>query len=201
MDSLTVEIFKRSYLLGSLSEESRMENEKVFQENLSWLSPFNVGLQLYNPNQTGSSTSGSQIGFSPTFGVSLNIDLEKLIAFPSRVRIAEANQSRVDNTLLHQKREIRIFVEMKYYDYLLTVENVKIKKNTFQNQSDQENLIRQKFEKGEAKLEEVLLIQSALEQTRLSILESQFQSQKIYRELFIMSSVPEDFNNLMKSRD
>ncbi|NTW48707.1 MAG: TolC family protein [Chlorobiales bacterium] len=195
IDSLVIRTYQNSYQLETLREEYLQETERIYQEKMGWLGSFKIGIQFVNlqgGNETSSNTS-----FVPALGISLNIDLEGLVTLPSRVRLAEAGARRVQDELMKQKRILRKWVEDKYLEYIKILEILKMKQTVVASQEEQLVLTQSRFQKGEGRLEEYLLVMNGISETKESIIRYQIEARKVYRELYIDTSIPEDLENLM----
>ncbi len=197
IDSLVIKTFEHSYDIEALREEFNQETERIKQERMSWLGSFRLGVQFLNYEQGTDAGQSSQVNFVPALGLTLNLDLEGLFTLSSRVRLAKAGARRVENEIMKKKRVLRVWIEEKYQQYTMLVEAIQIKQNILSSQEEQTRLALERFKRGEGKIEDYLLGLNALAQTREAILESQFRSNLIYREIQITSGQLEDLDHLM----
>ncbi|NTV45890.1 MAG: TolC family protein [Chlorobiales bacterium] len=195
IDSLVIRTYQNSYLLEALREEYNQETERIFQEKMGWLGSFKIGIQFVNL-QGGSETT-SNTSFVPALGLSLNLDLERIFTLPSRIQKAKQGAKKVQDEILKQKRVLRQWVEEKYLEYITVLEILKIKQSVLSSQEEQYLLVKNRFQRGEGKLEDFLLITNAISETKGSVIQYRIAARKIYRELYINTTVPEDLENLM----
>ncbi|MDX2128647.1 MAG: TolC family protein [Chloroherpetonaceae bacterium] len=195
VDSLVIAAYKNSYLLEGLREGITVAEEKTFQESMHWLSNLRFGVQFLNLPTNPDYNGGSII---PTLGVNISLDLEGLVTLPSRISGAEAGKRVIENELLKQKRILRTWVESKYFDYLQSLELLKLQYAILESQEEQMKLVKARFEGGESKIEDYLLIQNAIAQTKQAIVRAEIEAKRIERELAIATNEKENLNGLME---
>ncbi len=180
--NLKENLFENSLELKILEAERNQKKEKVFQEKLSWLSSFNIGLQFFNYSQD-LQTDYVQIGVLSNLGGSLKIDLYGLSTLGSRVRSAKGDLVKADFMIEVERRELSKWMETEYLNYVETIEGLKIQINEMNSLEAKAKLIKEKFELGQAKFEEYLIVEGALSQAKLNILKNRISAEKKYREI------------------
>jgi outer membrane protein TolC len=189
-DSVTRGVFEHSYALSNYGERIRQAEARITQERLHWLSSLRVGVQFIN--LPGSQTYDANIGVIPALGASITLDLEGLATRKSRIRSAQAEKRIAENSLMEQKRTLRIWVEGKYFEYLQLLERMKLRADILQGQQEQSVMVKLRFERGEAKLEDLLNITAAINESRDALLQFELAAQRIHRELHVAGAIKEE---------
>lgn len=190
IDSLVDLALRNSYYLKSFDAELAQQYENVKQEKNKWLSTFRMGINFFSLNTSvdGANQSVTTAGLLPNLGVTLGIDPEKFINRRSYIREAEYNIVRAENSLKNQRKEVRIQVVDIFYTYLEALGVAQLRVAANQTQSEQVTLVTERFRKGEAGMEEVLLTQNGLNITQEAVLKAELTVRKIRRQIAIMIS-------------
>jgi outer membrane protein TolC len=193
LDSITDQALANSYYLKSFEGELAQQYENVRQERNKWLSTFRLGINFFSVNTTtnGQDQSVTTAGLLPNLGLTLGIDPEKFINRGSYIREAQYNVVRSDNQLRHQRRQIRDEILRLYYQYLEQLSLTELHDEANQTQLAHTILMEEKFKKGEATLDEVLLNQSAYVLTQESLLKSQIGLRKLRHQIRLFTSSTE----------
>ncbi|MEQ8812074.1 MAG: TolC family protein [Imperialibacter sp.] len=190
IDSLVDLALVNSYYLKSFDAELAQQYENVKQEKNKWLSTFRMGINFFSLNTSvdGQNQSVTTAGVLPNLGVTLSIDPEKFINRGSYIRKAEYNIVRAENSLKNQRKAVRSQVVDIFYTYLEALGIAQLRISANQTQSEQVTLVTERFRKGEAGMEEVLLIQNGMNLTQEAVLKSELAVRKIRRQISIMIS-------------
>ncbi|WP_020529856.1 TolC family protein [Flexithrix dorotheae] len=180
--NLKEDLFENSQELKILETERAQKKEKVFQEKLSWLSSFNLGLQFFNYSQD-LQTDYVQIGVLSNLGGSLKIDLYGLSTLGSRIRSAKGDVIKSEYMIQVQRLELSKWMDVQYLNYVEVIEALKIQINEMNSLEAQAKLTKEKFELGQSDLDEYLMIEGAVNQAKLGILKNKITAEKIYREI------------------
>lgn len=192
LDSLTSLAIQNSYYVKSFEQEVAQQYENKKQEKNKWYSTFRVGINFFSLNTTlVNQESVTTAGLLPNLGLTLGIDPEKFINRRSYVREAHQNIIRAENQLKHQRRQVRQEVLALFYQYLEALGILELRYEANQNQKDHTVLLEAKFKKGESRLEDLLLSQSALILTEEALVKSQLQVQKIRQMITLITSATE----------
>jgi outer membrane protein TolC len=190
IDSLTDLALINSYYLKSFDAELAQQYENVKQEKNKWLSTFRLGINFFSLNTTTGvdNQSVTTAGLLPNLGVTLGIDPEKFINRGSYIREAEYNIVRAENQLKNQRKAVRTQVVGIFYTYLEALGIAQLRMAANQTQSEQLMLVTERFKKGEAGMEEVLLTQNGFNLTQEAVLKAELAVRKIRKEIEIMIS-------------
>jgi outer membrane protein TolC len=190
LDSLVNNALKNSYYVKSFEGELAQQYENVTQEKNKWLSTFRVGINFFSVNTTVNSQDQAvtTAGFMPNFGITLGIDPEKFINRSSYIREAQYNIVRSENQLKHQRRQIRDEILRLYYQYLEALGIMELRDEANETQKEHCTVIEEKFKKGEAAVEEVLLNQSAYVLTKEALFKTQISVRKLKQEILLFTS-------------
>lgn len=190
LDSLIDNALKNSYYLKSFEGELAQQYENVKQERNKWLSTFRMGVNFFSVNTSvnAQDQSVTTAGVLPNLGLTLGIDPEKFINRKSYIREAQYNIVRSENQLKHQRRQIRDEILRLYYQYLEVLGIIELREEANETQRENCAVIEEKFKKGEARMEEVLVNQSAYVLTRESLLKSQLMIQKLKQEIELFTT-------------
>ncbi|MEQ8687099.1 MAG: TolC family protein [Imperialibacter sp.] len=190
IDSLVDLALVNSYYLKSFDAELAQQYENVKQEKNKWLSTFRMGINFFSLNTSvdGQNQSVTTAGVLPNLGITLGIDPEKFINRRSYIREAEYNIVRAENSLKNQRKAVRTQVVDIFYAYLEALGIAQLRISANQTQSEQVTLVTERFRKGEAGMEEVLLIQNGMNLTQEAVLKSELAVRKIRRQISIMIS-------------
>jgi outer membrane protein TolC len=184
--SLKAQLIENSFLLKSLGAELITKREKVKQEKLSWLSSFRIGLQFFSLDQGSEATDPTRVGILPSLGASLQLDLQGLATLNSKVRSAKADVSRMENERKRQEQILGIWIQEKYMQYVEALEVMKLQLQVMQSLQEKAELVKRQFESGEGKLEDFLLIENAMSQTKESMIKTKIGMEKVYMEIQTM---------------
>ncbi|MFY8037031.1 MAG: TolC family protein [Cyclobacteriaceae bacterium] len=188
LDSLTENAIKNSYYLKSFEGELAQQYENVIQEKNKWLSTFRLGVNFLSVTTTTvNSESVTTAGVLPNIGFTLGLDPEKFINRRSYIREAKQNIVRAENQLKHQRRQVRDEILRLFYQYLETLGILDLRQEANQTQQEHCQVIEEKFKRGEARMEEVLLNQSALVLTQESLMKAQLAARKLQQQIRLMT--------------
>ncbi|WOK04285.1 TolC family protein [Imperialibacter roseus] len=190
IDSLVELALVNSYYLKSFDSELAQQYENVKQEKNKWLSTFRMGINFFSLNTSldGQNQSVTTAGLLPNLGITLGIDPEKFINRRSYIREAEYNIVRAENSLKNQRKAVRTQVVDIFYTYLEALGIAQLRISANQTQSEQVTLVTERFRKGEAGMEEVLLTQNGMNLTQEAVLKAELSVRKIRRQISIMIS-------------
>ncbi len=190
IDSLVDLALLNSYYLKSFDAELAQQYENVKQEKNKWLSTFRMGINFFSLNTSvdGQNQSVTTAGLLPNLGITLGIDPEKFINRRSYIREAEYNIVRAENSLKNQRKAVRTQVVDIFYAYLEALGIAQLRESANQTQSEQVTLVTERFRKGEADMEEVLLTQNGMNLTQEAVLKAELSVRKIRRQIAIMIS-------------
>lgn len=191
LDTVVERMLENSYVLRSMQAEILQKQEALSQSKRSWLSSFIVGVNLFSQSTVfdeETRTSVTTAGVLPNLGVSLNVNPEKLINMRSNTRIAEQDITRAENALKEQKRALRVFIIGKYYEYLEALNVLELRYNTYESQRELEIQAQQKFERGEATYDEVLLAQNGLINAKEAMIKAEIFTRKLKQEIQFYTS-------------
>ena len=191
LDSLVDRMIQHAYLLKASEAELIQKHQMVKQEKRSWLSTFTMGISLYNQSTVYDDQSGSSVtnvGVLPNLGVSLTVNPERLVNMPSNVKIAQQDVLRIENTMKEQRRTLKVFITGKYYEYLEALNILELRISTHERQRQQATQARRRFERGEAKLEEVILAQNGLADAEESLMRARVSILKLKKEIDLFTT-------------
>lgn len=191
LDSIVDQMLTHSYLLKSAQAELVQKQEALSQAKRSWLSTFVIGVNLYSQNTSfdeATQTSVTTAGVLPNLGVALSINPEKLINLRSNARISQQEVIRSENAIKEQRRTLKMFIVGKYYEYLEAINVLEFRYNTYESQRELDTQARQKFERGEATYDEVLLAQNGLINTEEAVIRAKVVVKKLKREIALYTT-------------
>ncbi len=191
LDSIVDRTLNNSYTLKSLQAEVTQKQEALTQSKRSWLSSFIVGVNVFSQSTAFDETTQTSVttaGFLPNMGVSLNVNPEKLVNLKSNARMARQDIVRAENAMKEQRRALRVFIVGKYYEYLEALSVLELRYNTYETQRESKIQAQQKFKRGEATYEEVLLAQNGLINAEESLMKAEIFTKKLKKELQLYTS-------------
>ena len=190
VDSLVNAGFDHSYLLAGLDAELQVTHEKILQERRGWLSSFRLGVQFFSFD-TDYQTNTTRAGILPSLGLNLQVDIERLANNASLIRTAKSDARRVGNEILKQRRAMRLWITETYVQYRQSIEVVAHRKAILETQLEQEKLVEARFKRGECKLDDVLKIRTAIEQTREGIIRTEAVAESLLNKIEIFTNAGE----------
>ncbi|MCE2895758.1 MAG: TolC family protein [Flammeovirgaceae bacterium] len=200
LDSLTENAIKNSYFLKSFEGELVQQYENVIQEKNKWLSTFRLGINFFSVTTTNiNNESVTTAGVLPNIGFTLGLDPEKFINRRSYIREAKQNIVRAENQVKHQRRQVRDEILRLFYQYLETLGILDLRQEANQAQQEHCQVIEEKFKKGEARMEEILLNQSALVLTQESLMKAQIAARKLQQQIRLITEDTESAYNFQFS--
>ena len=182
INELVEKAISTSYVLKALDAERLQKREIVKQRRIGVLENFAVGVQLYSFNQNFE-TATTTGGLLPNVGLNMRVNLFGIATYRSNIKYAKADVVRTENDIKRQKQILKNWVEQKYLDYLMVLEVIEMRSNVLVSLEAQLALTKQRFEKGEAKVETYLKIQNGVENTKESLLRTKMEARKIFQEL------------------
>jgi len=191
LDSIVDRALNNSYTLKSLQAEVTQKQEALAQSKRSWLSSFIVGVNVFSQSTAFDETTQTSVttaGFLPNMGVSLNVNPEKLVNLKSNARIARQDIIRAENAMKEQRRALRVFIVGKYYEYMEALNVLELRYNTYETQRESQLQAQQKFKRGEATYEEVLLAQNGLINAEESLMKAEIFTKKLKKEIQLYTS-------------
>lgn len=195
LDSVVDLMLENSYLLQSAQADVIQQEESWGQAKRSWLSTFTMGVSLYSQSTSfdeETQTSVTTSGVLPSLGVSLSVNPEKLMNIRSNARIAQQNVIRSQNSLKDLRRQLKLFIVGKYYEYLEALSGLEFRYNTYESQREIEAQAQQKFERGEASFGEVLMAQNGLINAEEAVIKAEISVKKIKHEIILYTTDSEN---------
>ena len=89
---------------------------------------------------------------------------------PQRIKISREEINRTDESRQNSLNDIERWVTLKYYEYIQAKRQVISSKAFLSSQEQAYQLIKEKFERNEAKLEDFLKVQNAVQLTKENII-------------------------------
>lgn len=196
LDSLTENAIKNSYYVKSFEGELAQQYENVIQEKNKWLNTFRFGVNFLSIATTNvNNESVTTAGVLPNIGFTLSLDPEKFINRRSYIREAKQSIVRFENKVKHERRLVRDEILRLFYQYLEALGVMELRQDANQTQQQYCTVIEEKFKRGEARMEEVLLHQSSLVLTQESLMKAQLSVRKLLHQIQIITGDSEsDFN-------
>ena len=190
LDSLIELALTNSHVIKNINEKIKQQKQQLHIEKLSWISGIDVGLQFFSLEQQVGQEN-DQVIYSgnvlPQVGGSLRLSLHKLATTPQRIKIAREEVNRTEENKLGTMNDIEQWVTLKYYEYVQAKRQAALAKNLLVSQEQSFELIREKFERNEAKLEDFLKVQNALQLTKETIIKHELNIEKFKAELSIIT--------------
>ncbi|UZR98022.1 TolC family protein [Chondrinema litorale] len=190
LDSLLEIALKNSHTLKEINEKLNQQRSQLKVEKLSWFSGIDVGLQFFSMEQQVDSENGQSFYASnvlPQVGGSLRISLHNLITTPQRIKIAKSDLIRTEEGIENTIDDIERWITMKYFELVSTKRQTAITKELLISQEHAFALVKQKFEKNEAKLDDFLKAQNAIQQTKETLIKHELSLEKFKAELSIIT--------------
>ena len=190
LDSLIELALNNSHSIKEINEKLKQQQNQLKVEKLSWFSGIDVGLQFFSMEQQLDSENGQSFYSSnvlPQIGGSLRLSLHSLITTPQRIKIAKSDLIRTEETIENTLNNIETWVTLKYFELVQTKRQSAITKELLISQEHAFALVKQKFEKNEAKLEEFLKAQNAIQQTKETLIKYELSLEKFKAELSIIT--------------
>ncbi len=190
LDSLIDLALTNSHVIKNINEKIKQQEQQLYIEKLSWISGIDVGLQFFSLEQQVGQDNEQTIysgNVLPQVGGSLRLSLHKLATTPQRIKIAREEVKRTEENKLGTMNDIEQWVTLKYYEYVQAKRQAALAKNLLVSQEQSFELIREKFERNEAKLEDFLKVQNALQLTKETIIKHELNIEKFKAELSIIT--------------
>ena len=162
LDSLSSLAVKNSNLLKAIDEEIKMYEEEVKQKKRIWLTSFRFGVNLFSANTQLSEEGASvtTLGVLPTFGVNMSVDPEKLVNRRSYIRQSDNKKAYSQFMHLETQQEIKREIRTMYYDYLILLESINVRRHSLDVREQQELYVENQVKAGESTYD-ILLIASS----------------------------------------
>jgi len=193
LDSLVQLAVQNSWLLEELDKQREQQQLQLGIEKTSWISGVDAGVQFFSMEQQTMQEEGDSFytgSVLPQVGGSLRLNLHRLVTTPQRIKIARKNVERTRAVTEQQKIEVAKLVTVKYFQYA----QAKRQAGTAQQQLDeleqQEALVRERFERQEARLDDFLAMQQALTMARQQLTTQQMNMALHKKELVLMVQPP-----------
>lgn len=184
LDSLKELRYDVAYSLKIAQEDIFIAQEDLYTTRKSWLSSFSIGISSFRYSANGQVTTIS--AFSD-IGITLSLDLFSFASLNNRIKISKHELNKKQLQYLGEQKSIERELLGIYSAYLLAVEKLKLLTSQEANQKEVLNIIKEKFLRGEAKMDDYLAIEELLEKTRIAILEAKVASEMAYKELQILT--------------
>ncbi|ANQ52085.2 TolC family protein [Flammeovirga yaeyamensis] len=185
IDSLTYIGLENNYLLKAKEMEVGIAKQNLASARKSWMSTFSFQVSTFRYSNTGTVT---QVAAFNDLGVGLSIDLFTITSLNNRIRKAELevvkNEMQYQNQLKIVKRE---YIQI-YSAYLKATEQLKIFTEQEISQKELLQIVKDKLLRGEAKIEEYLLIEQRLHETRVAKIEAEVSAALAQHEIELLIS-------------
>ncbi|MEM1135157.1 MAG: TolC family protein [Bacteroidota bacterium] len=191
LDSILTLALNNAHVAKALNEKLSQQQKQLAIEKLSWLSGIDVGLQFFSMEQQVSGVDGetSYTGsFIPQVGGSLRLSLHKLITTPQRIKIARSELKKTDQDKEATLNDIESWITLKYFELVQARRQVALSQELLISQEQAFTLIKQKFERNEAKLEDFLKVQNAVHETKGTLIKHELSVEKFSSELSIVTN-------------
>ncbi len=190
LDSIIELALNNSHVIKEIDEKIKQQKQQLYIEKLSWASGIDVGLQFFSLEQQ-LGQDNEQVVYTgnvlPQVGGSLRLSLHKLVTTPQRIKIAREEINRTDESRQNSLNDIERWVTLKYYEYIQAKRQVISSKAFLSSQEQAYQLIKEKFERNEAKLEDFLKVQNAVQLTKENIIKYELNMEKFKVELSIIT--------------
>lgn len=184
LDSLRELRFDVAYSLKMQQEDIFAAQENVYSVQKSWLASFSIGISSFRYSSNGQVT---QISAFSDIGVTLSLDLYSFASLNNRIKIAKHELRKKEFQYLNEQKALERELLSVYSTYLLAVEKLKLLTSQEANQLEILKVIKEKFLRGEAKMDDYLAIEELLEKTRIAKIEAEVASEMSYKELQILT--------------
>ncbi|KXX70514.1 TolC family protein [Flammeovirga sp. SJP92] len=185
LDSLKELRYDVAYSLKIQQEDIFAAKEALHSTQKSWLASFTIGVSSFRYSSDGVAT---QISAFSDIGVTLSLDLFSFASLNNRIRIARHELRKKELQYFSQQKALERELVGVYSTYLLAVEKLKLLTSQESNQLEILNLVKEKFLRGEAKIDDYLAIEELLEKTRIAKIEAEVASEMAYKELQILTT-------------
>ena len=190
MDSIIEIALSNSHVIKEINEKIKQQQQQLYIEKLSWTSGIDVGLQFFSLEQQAGQNN-EQVIYSgnvlPQVGGSLRLSLHKLVTTPQRIKIAREEINRTSENKQNTLNDIERWVTLKYYEYIQAKRQAISNRVLLSSQEQSFQLIQEKFERNEAKLEDFLKVQNAIQLTKETIIKHELNMEKFKAELKIIT--------------
>lgn len=190
LDSIVELALSNSHVIKEIDEKIKQQKQQLYMEKLSWASGIDVGLQFFSLEQQVGEDN-EQVIYSgnvlPQVGGSLRLSLHKLVTTPQRIKIAREEINRTNESRQNTLNDIERWITLKYYEYV-QIKRQLISSEAFLTSQEQAfQLIREKFERNEVKLEDFLKAQNSVQLTKETIIKYKLNIEKFKVELSIIT--------------
>ncbi|WP_044210385.1 TolC family protein [Flammeovirga sp. OC4] len=185
LDSLKELRYDVAYSLKIQQEDIFAAKEALHSTQKSWLSSFTIGISSFRYSSDGTVT---QVSAFSDIGVTLSLDLYSFTSLNNRIKIARHELRKKELQYFSQQKALERELVGVYSAYLLAVEKLKLLTSQESNQIEILNIVKEKFLRGEAKIDDYLAIEELLEKTRIAKIEAEVASQMAYKELQILTT-------------
>ncbi|MBD0401379.1 TolC family protein [Flammeovirga sp. EKP202] len=185
LDSLKELRYDVAYSLKIQQEDIFAATEALHSTQKSWLSSFTIGISSFRYSSDGTVT---QVSAFSDIGVTLSLDLYSFTSLNNRIKIARHELRKKELQYFSQQKALERELLGVYSAYLLAVEKLKLLTSQESNQIEILNIVKEKFLRGEAKIDDYLAIEELLEKTRIAKIEAEVASQMAYKELQILTT-------------
>jgi outer membrane protein TolC len=159
LDSLSSLAVRNSNLLKAIDQEILMYEEEVLQKRRLWLTSFRFGVNLFSANTQldENNQSITTYGVLPTLGLNMTVDPEKLVNRKSYIRQSRTKQEYSRYIQLETMQDIKKEVRNMYYDYLVLLEAINIRRNALDIREQQEQYVENQVKIGESTYDLLLI--------------------------------------------
>ncbi|OHX64247.1 TolC family protein [Flammeovirga pacifica] len=183
IDSLTVIGLENNYLLKAKEMEVGIAKQNLASTKKSWMSTFSFQVSTFRYSNTGTVT---QVSAFNDLGVGLSIDLFTITSLNNRIKKAELevvkNEMQYQNQLKIVKRE---YIQI-YSAYLKATEQLKVFTEQEISQKELLQIVKDKLLRGEAKIEEYLLVEQRLHETKVAKIEAEVSAALAQHEMGLL---------------
>ncbi|MBB6460217.1 TolC family protein [Flammeovirga kamogawensis] len=185
IDSLSSIGLENNYLLKAKDAEILIANENLIREKKSWLSSFSFSVSTFKYSANNTLTSVS--AFSD-IGLGLTIDLFTITSLNNRVRAAQHLITKKQMEYRHQQKVVEREYITIYTNYIKSTEKLKIITEQENSQKEMLLITKDKLLRGEAKMEDYLLLEQKLHETQVQKVEAEVGAVLAKHELELLIS-------------
>lgn len=148
---MLAEVIETNPALLMRQENIVSQQENVFQNKLSFLRSFRLGFQF---NSQTSEDLTNTVGAVPDLGFNIQLDLESIIAAPSRTKQARADLRAAEQDYIQTRRELEKELFSRFAAYKKSIESYRIQLEKFRAIDKTHAIAKQKFSHGEIPLDQ-----------------------------------------------
>lgn len=144
-------MYRTNPALEMKAAEIHRQEENVFQNKLSFLRNFRLGLQF---NQTNTLDAQNTLGLVPKFGLNIQIDFESIFTTHSKIRQAKQEHyaAELDYWQTHASLKKELFT--RYTNFQKSIQSYEIQLEKYRTIQELYLIAQKKFTSGEISLDE-----------------------------------------------